>query len=140
MVRYVVCFAFSRDKNDIVLILKNKPDWQKGKYNGIGGKMEGEEFPTDAIIREFKEETGVKLSEDDLSLYAKLTSAAGYEMYCFRAFTNDIYNCKTIEKEEIVIMALDTALTVKPLVNSCQVLIRMANDEEFEYCEITHTN
>lgn len=40
MKEYVLGFAFNRERTKIVLILKNRPDWQKGKYNGIGGKIE----------------------------------------------------------------------------------------------------
>ena len=28
------------DNEEILLLKKNNPDWQKGLYNGIGGKVE----------------------------------------------------------------------------------------------------
>ena len=42
---YVAGFLFSRDGSLLALILKNKPDWQKGKLNAIGGKIEDGETP-----------------------------------------------------------------------------------------------
>lgn len=137
---YVLGFAFSRDRKDIALIEKKKPDWQAGKLNGIGGKVEPHDpNPMEAMIREFREETGVITSGDDWDLFAVL-SGNGYEMYCYRAFNNKMYECNTQEEEVVKRIAVDTALNVKPLVKSCQVLIRMAQDAEFIFSEINHAN
>jgi 8-oxo-dGTP diphosphatase len=57
-VRYVLGFAFDL-QGRVALIRKNRPDWQKDKWNGIGGKIEVDELPRDAMAREFLEETGV---------------------------------------------------------------------------------
>ena len=58
---YVVGFLFNPDMTEVVLIKKNRPDWQKGLLNGVGGKIESGEDPITAMIREFKEETGVEI-------------------------------------------------------------------------------
>lgn len=44
---YVAGFLFGPmpRHNYVALIRKNKPDWQKGKLNGIGGKVEAGETP-----------------------------------------------------------------------------------------------
>ena len=60
---YVVGFLFNPDMTEVVLIKKNRPDWQKGLLNGVGGKIESGEDPITAMIREFKEETGIKLEK-----------------------------------------------------------------------------
>jgi 8-oxo-dGTP diphosphatase len=44
---------------NVVLIQKTRPEWQAGKLNGIGGKIEDGETGIEAMIREFQEETGV---------------------------------------------------------------------------------
>jgi 8-oxo-dGTP diphosphatase len=56
---YVVGFYFSRNNNEVLLIRKNRPQWQAGKLNGIGGKIENCESAYDAMCREFMEETGL---------------------------------------------------------------------------------
>jgi len=58
---YVVGFLFSKDLKSVLLIRKKKPDWQVGRLNGIGGKVEQNESPYDAIKREFKEETDLQI-------------------------------------------------------------------------------
>jgi 8-oxo-dGTP diphosphatase len=49
---------FSEDLQWVALIRKAKPEWQKGRLNGIGGKIEKDESPIAAQAREFQEETG----------------------------------------------------------------------------------
>jgi 8-oxo-dGTP pyrophosphatase MutT (NUDIX family) len=56
--RQYVC-GFAMNEHDVLLIKKNKPAWQAGKYNGIGGKVEHyDASPAYAMEREFYEETG----------------------------------------------------------------------------------
>lgn len=56
---YVVGFLFGPNCDQVALIEKKKPAWQEGLLNGIGGKVESGERKEDAMIREFREETGV---------------------------------------------------------------------------------
>jgi 8-oxo-dGTP diphosphatase len=42
----------------VLLIRKARPEWQRGKLNGVGGKVEPGETPMAAMIREFTEEAG----------------------------------------------------------------------------------
>jgi len=65
MTHYVLGFLFDFERDRVVLIRKNRPDWQKGRLNGIGGKIEGCETPRQAMIREFKEETGAEFNSWD---------------------------------------------------------------------------
>lgn len=57
--RYVVGFVFG-DNNQVLLIRKNRPEKQKGLLNGIGGKIEVNENPSDAMVREAFEEAGLE--------------------------------------------------------------------------------
>ncbi len=54
--KYVVGFAFDKTETSLLLILKAKPDWQKGRWNGIGGSIEDGETPLQAMNREWNEE------------------------------------------------------------------------------------
>lgn len=58
---YVCGFLFTHDRRHVALIHKLKPDWQRGKFNGIGGKLEAGETISEAMGREFYEETGMSL-------------------------------------------------------------------------------
>lgn len=70
-IHYVVGFCFMPDTpskhnqfqgHEVVLIRKNKPDWQRGKLNGVGGKVEPGESPRAAMQREFEEEAGLLIT------------------------------------------------------------------------------
>lgn len=50
------------DGSKILLLRKNNPDWQKGLYNGVGGKVDLDETPFEAIIRECQKEVGLEIS------------------------------------------------------------------------------
>lgn len=71
MTNYVVGFLFDEKSDDVVLIRKKRPSWQAGKLNGVGGHVEPGELPLDAIIREFKEETGILI--EDWTYFANLS-------------------------------------------------------------------
>lgn len=49
---------------------KTHPEWQKGKLNGIGGKMEEGETVIGCMAREAEEETGLKTKENDWQHFA----------------------------------------------------------------------
>lgn len=106
MQKYCLGFAFNNDKNKIVLILKQKPSFLKDKYNGIGGKIEEGETSEKAMEREFLEETGVLIPEHNWIFFTELKSDF-FSADCYYTITDDIFNCRTIESEEIHIVDLD---------------------------------
>lgn len=58
MKHYVVGFLFNKGMNNVLLIKKNRPEWQKGFWNAPGGKIDpSDKSPEDAMSREFYEET-----------------------------------------------------------------------------------
>lgn len=58
---YVCGFVFKQLRHGphVILIRKNKPEWQRGKLNGVGGKIDAFETAPEAMCREFFEETGL---------------------------------------------------------------------------------
>lgn len=73
---------FSRDRSEVLLIEKRRPHWQAGKFNGIGGKLEPNETALAAMIREFREETGLQVT----AWHHFLTLVGnGWLVYFFRA-------------------------------------------------------
>ena len=58
----VICFVVVGDK--ILMINRNNPPF-KGMWNAVGGKVEIDETPEDAAIREVFEESGLKISSPE---------------------------------------------------------------------------
>jgi 8-oxo-dGTP diphosphatase len=138
MQKYVLGFAFSNGGENIVLIEKQKPDWQKDFLNGIGGKVEKGESSKNAMVREFREETGVETNSDDWDYFAKLKGDT-YEMNCFRIYTDDVYKAATMEGETVSLLGIDTAFQSGKLIHSLQVLLPMALDKNFKFSDILHS-
>lgn len=61
---YVAGFLFNDEGDQVALVLKNRPEWQAGLYNAIGGKVEEGESFREAMTREFNEEAGVEAAWD----------------------------------------------------------------------------
>lgn len=98
MTRYVNGFLISSDRTKVALIKKNRPDWQAGKLNGIGGHIEGVEMPESAMTREFEEETGVERHLINWKWFC-IFSGDNYQVYWFKAFGD--YEITTITDEEV---------------------------------------
>lgn len=59
----------------VALILKNRPAWQAGLLNGIGGKVEPEDDSlTCALVREFTEEAGIDTTAAGWRAFARVES------------------------------------------------------------------
>lgn len=106
MTNYVCGFYFDHKCRQVVLIWKNKPDWQKGKLNGVGGKIEAGETPQVAMRREFKEETGID-HEDWKGLIALSTKE--WRVYFFYAIgeATSFEYAETQESEEVAKIKID---------------------------------
>lgn len=141
--KYVLGIAFSRDKQKLVLINKLRPTWQAGKLNGVGGKIEPEDqSPNAAMIREFKEETGVETFIGGLygwhhfatMIFKNDIMGGEAEVFVFKMNSNVIFQCKTMEEEKVEILSLQD-LNDKPLMENIPALIHLAKGE-FSYCEL----
>ncbi|GAB1467046.1 hypothetical protein MASR2M54_25460 [Aliarcobacter cryaerophilus] len=85
MMRVVV--GIITDNKEILLLKKNNPDWQKGLYNGIGGKVELNTTPLETIIKKCQEELGVNIS-NWIELYSEISSS-GIEIVYFLTTLNE---------------------------------------------------
>lgn len=126
IIGYVVGFLFDQELQRVALILKNKPKWQAGLLNGIGGKIELEdEHPHEAMIREFEEETGVR--HLDWSYFAKM-GGPDWTVHLFAA-RGPVEKCKTTTDEKVEIIQVNT---IEPhaggIIENLPWLISMAID------------
>lgn len=80
MTRYVVGFLFW--ENQVLLTLKDHPEWQRGKWNGVGGKIEEGEDSVQAMTREGNEEIGRNFPWQE----AGVVDGADFQLHVFRSF------------------------------------------------------
>ena len=86
MQEYVLVYARlvgRNDSDDILIVEKMKPAWQKGKYNLVGGKVEPGESPIQASIRELQEEAGMCPHVDCCEHMGTIVGSWGF-VYCVK--------------------------------------------------------
>lgn len=94
--QYVAGLVFSKDREFVVLIRKNRPAWQAGQLNGVGGHIEEDETPIDAMRREFREETGVNF--EGFEFFATLVVPT-CTVHWFKAFVDDMVLTSTTDED-----------------------------------------
>jgi 8-oxo-dGTP diphosphatase len=62
-VTHTLGFVFDYTHSHLMLIRKNRPEWQKGFFNGVGGGVEKGETSLECIIRETEEESGLRIND-----------------------------------------------------------------------------
>ncbi len=115
---YVVTFLFNNELDKVWLIEKQKPEWQKGCLNGIGGKIEAYDGePIVAAQREMMEEAGCNA----LNLqYLGYMEGVNNDSSSFRVeiFTGkSVQILKTQEEEEIKLIPINEIKSHKHIEN-----------------------
>lgn len=124
---YVAGFLFDASETFVALVRKQKPEWQKGLLNAIGGKIEGAEQPIHAMRREFLEETGLLV--ENWQLFARL-SGEDWRVWFYRANTNSDCNVLGVQSMEIEKIEVHTTMDVfyrhVPTIPNLRWLVPMA--------------
>lgn len=126
--QYVLGFLFSMNFNWIVLIRKNKPEWQKGLLNGVGGKKEKGETILQCMQREFKEEAGIFIKD---WFNFTIMSFPDYEVWCFMSTSHKCVLVSSPTNEPVDIYKANTLRSEKTILN-LNWLIPLAQDQLLE--------
>jgi 8-oxo-dGTP diphosphatase len=122
---YVLGFIFDEARDHVLLIHKNRPAWQRGRLNGIGGKVKPGEGFLEAIRRECEEASN--LSGLDWQHVATLTGEE-YYVAVFAAFTQAVFHA--IQKTDEVLQVFPhRSLPERRIMSNLPVLIALALDE-----------
>jgi 8-oxo-dGTP diphosphatase len=130
MTFYVAGFAFDPDYSHVVLIEKQKPTWQKGKLNGVGGKVEPGETQYEAMSREFLEETGVDWDGEYWDHFATLTGD-GFTVYFLSTTITNLRQVQTMTDEQVTVYGVNTLPYLNTIPN-LKWLIPMAISMQYE--------
>lgn len=144
MIDYTLGFAFNKEMNRVILIKKNRPSWQAGLLNGVGGKVESwDASPPAAQAREFREETGIETTPGEWKLFASL-NGDDFLVDCFWTTLDDqrFYDYESVTDEAvnqyslIELQAFQTCPNVPMLIAMCRNLDVQSN--RFKHIELTY--
>jgi 8-oxo-dGTP pyrophosphatase MutT (NUDIX family) len=99
---YVLGFAFTFDGR-VALIRKNRPEWQAGRLNGIGGHVSDVESHISAMAREFYEETGTHIPQE-LWTYRGLMRGEDWVVHVFATVHADVEGVTTVTDETVELL------------------------------------
>jgi 8-oxo-dGTP diphosphatase len=100
MRHFTLGFIFNQNFSEVLLMHKNRPDWQAGKINGVGGEIKPKEKSIDCIVREVKEEAGVKTQKKDWAYFGKLRAdSCRVDLYALRYMGSASGFCTTTDEK-----------------------------------------
>jgi 8-oxo-dGTP diphosphatase len=142
---------FDESREHVLLIRKNKPKWQEGLYNGIGGKVQlrkdintntGEikqyediylpiyDFRKD-MSREFEEEVGIKTSSEEWEYCLEMYNEK-FTVFVYRCFSDNVHDYRQME-EEVPCTFLLSQWTGRGCINNLSWIIPMLLDNELKF-------
>ena len=93
--------GFTPQFDQVLLVHKNRPEWQAGRLNGLGGKLEPGETPVDCVAREIWEESGLTIPVSDWTEIGAMRGE-GWEVLVFAAvYSGDSVDATAQTDEQI---------------------------------------
>lgn len=130
MKKYTVGFMV---QNGLVLLIqKNRPRWQAGKMNGIGGHIEPNEEPSACMAREFYEETGIVSSQSDWVLKVILTGNDWQVYFYLYIGGKSLFSAEAKTDEDLRIIPVKH-LWDWPVIPNLRWLIPLCTDETIKF-------
>ena len=138
MDRFVLGFAYTLDGR-VLLIRKNRPQWQAGLLNGIGGHVEEGENIYDAMDREAKEETGLELNWDYVGQMVGVNNDSNsFTCDIFFARSEDVIDFKQMEDQPLALYGFHDLLGVDCINNVPYIVLIGLSNDNFKFIRIEY--
>lgn len=99
--KYALGFVFDESVQKVLLVHKQKPDWQQGKVNGVGGKYESGEVREMCICRETKEETTLDIAKQDWVFVGTIRQSQGNVSIWTARYIGALTDARKDDQEDI---------------------------------------
>jgi len=98
---FTVGLIFDSTLCEVALMEKTHPDWQKGKLNGIGGRVEDDETAIECVLREVEEEAGLASEPADWLHFATIFEGGSKIDFFTLRHRGDKSEVKTMTDEKV---------------------------------------
>jgi len=128
MKKYTIGILFNESLTQVVMIYKNRPDWQKDNFNFPGGHIENGETSIVCLIREFEEECAIKTTIDTWKYIGKITNNKNYYVDVFTAIHNPKEHGFVKTNTDEVVIWIDCNNIPENIVTNVSWLLPFAKD------------
>lgn len=125
---YSCGFLVDQSRESVLLIRKNKPEKQKGRLNGVGGKVEDGETFRMAMEREFQEEAGMHVTSWKETV---LLIGEHYEVQFFWA-VGDLSKAVSMTEEKLEIHRVDSLVNNRDVLTNLKWIIPVMFDKTID--------
>jgi 8-oxo-dGTP diphosphatase len=121
---YVIVYATPKDSksDEVLLIEKKRPAWQKGRFNLPGGHIEFGETIHAAACRELQEETGLECDEADAKIMGSI-NGADFVVYIVRCEYEPGQKLQQLTDERVFFMSLDDLYRDPRVIGNLRVIV-----------------
>ncbi len=102
-----ICYIKKNNKTLMLHRIKKENDIHQGKWIGLGGKMEEGETPEECIVREVKEESGLRIKKPRLRGILTFPKFKDNEDWYVFLFTAKEFEGELIESQEGTLQWID---------------------------------
>ncbi len=95
-----LCYVRRGGRTLMLHRVKKKDDVHEGKWNGLGGKFEPGESPEDCVVREVREESGLRIKSPVLKGVLTFPDFAKKEDWYVFVFTASAFSGRLIDSPE----------------------------------------
>lgn len=101
MKKFTVGFVFTPGFEKVLLVHKEKPEWQKGLMNGVGGKYEPGESAEECVSREVEEESGLVIAPELWRYVGKMKTETWCVDVLASVWDSDLAEARKCDYEEV---------------------------------------
>lgn len=107
MKKYTLGIVFDQTLRNVLLMHKTKPDYQAGKLNALGGKIEEGETQAECVSREVLEESGLKIVPEAWIFIGHVQTKDWVMDVFTHAYSGPMSDAKSLEQERIEWIPVD---------------------------------
>lgn len=141
-VSYCLGFIFNEDETKVLMLKKNKPDWQLGMLNGIGGKRELFDGSMEgSMVRECTEETKIITTEEDWYFIGNMYSNK-WMVNCFKSKQPteklEALDGMVVDEGTLMLVDVNSIISNKQMLPSCKYLIPLALQKDHVFFNVEY--